>query len=167
MKMRRLIVAPVIAAILALLIACSNPFAPTATSTDAALVSPEIKPAIEEFLGKLNAHDAAGAGEYFADDPGFQWIENGRVVYEARTAAISGLEAFFAGFGESRIEAYDVKIAMLDDDGAVAAFKFTQTIAANGQASLKLEGTMTLAMTQRSGSWKILIAHKSANAFAH
>jgi hypothetical protein len=52
---------------------------------------------------------------------------------------------------------------MLDDDAAAVSFKYTQTIAANGQASLKLEGAMTLALTERDGSWKILAAHKSAS----
>jgi len=163
MKLRRLFLAPALAGVLLVSVSCSNPFAPTSTSTDTTAIAPEVKTAVEEYLGKLNSHDAATAGEYLSDDPIFQWVEDGRVVYETRAAAITGLENFFSGFGESRIEAYDVKIAMLDDDAAVATFKYTQTIAANGQASLKLEGAMTLALTQRDGSWKILAAHKSAS----
>jgi uncharacterized protein (TIGR02246 family) len=163
MKMRRLVLAPALAGVLLVSVSCSNPFAPTSTSTDTTAVAPEVKTAVEEYLAKWNAHDAAGAGEYLSDDANFQWAEDGRVVYETRTAAIAGLENFFAGFGESRIEAYDVKVAMLDDDAAAVSFKYTQTIAANGQASLKLEGAMTLALTERDGSWKILAAHKSAS----
>jgi hypothetical protein len=56
---------------------------------------------------------------------------------------------------------------MLNDDAAVATFKFTQTIAANGQAALKMEGTMTLAMTDRDGDWKIVVGHRSASTFPH
>jgi uncharacterized protein (TIGR02246 family) len=165
MTLHRLLVTPALAGVLLVSMSCSNPFAPTSTSTDTAEIAPEVKTAVEEYIAKWNAHDAAGAGEYLSDDPNFQWVEDGRVVYETRTAAITGLENFFSGFGESRIEAYDVKIAMLDEDAAVVTLKYTQTIAASGQASLKAEGAMTLALTERDGSWKILGVHKSANGF--
>jgi hypothetical protein len=75
MKMRRFLIAPALAGILLVSTSCSNPFAPTATSEEAAAtVAPEVKTAVEEFLGKYNAHEAEGAGEYLADDPGFQWL---------------------------------------------------------------------------------------------
>jgi ketosteroid isomerase-like protein len=166
MNMRRLLIAPALAGILLVSVSCSNPFAPTTTSEEAAAtVAPEVKTAVEEFLAKYNAHDAEGAAEYIADDAGFQWIEDGRTVYETRAAAIAGLTSFFSGFGGSRLEAYDIKIVMLADEAAVASFRYAQTISAGGQASLKGEGAMTLGLTQRDGSWKILVAHKSAAGF--
>jgi hypothetical protein len=166
MKMRRLLIAPALAGILLVATSCSNPFAPATTSEEAAAtVAPEVKTAVEEFLGKYNAHEAEGAGEYLADDPGFQWLEDGRTVYETRAAAIAGLASFFSGFSGSRLEAYDIKVVMLADEAAVATFRYAQTISAGGQAALKGEGTMALSMTQRDGSWKILVAHKSASAF--
>jgi ketosteroid isomerase-like protein len=167
MTMRRLLVAPVIAGVLALSVACSNPFSTTTTSTDTtAALAPEVKVAVEGYLSKFNEHDATAVGEFYADDAAFQWVEDGRVVYETRTAAIAGLANFFAGFGGSRLEAYDVKIAMLSEGAAVATFKYTQTIAAAGPAALKAEGAMTLSLTQSDGSWKIMVGHKSANGFA-
>jgi uncharacterized protein (TIGR02246 family) len=164
MNMRRLFVVPAVAGGLAVLAACSNPFAPTSTPAEqAAAIAPEVKTAVEGYIAKLNAHDATAAGDFYADDAAFQWVEDGRVVYETRTAAIAGLANFFAGFGETRFEAYDVNISMQADEAAVATFKYTQTIAANGQASLKIEGAMTLSLTQRDGAWKILVGHKSAS----
>lgn len=166
MKLRQLLLIPVIGALL-FLTACENPFAPTTGSSSTPTISPEIKSAIDQYVAKVNAHDAPGAGEFYSDDQGFQWIENGQVVYETKTAAIAALTNFFAGFPESHFEAYDVKVSMLTDDAALATFKFTQTIAANGQASLKMEGTMTLAMTDRDGDWKIVVGHRSATTFPH
>jgi hypothetical protein len=165
MKMRRLIVAPLVAGVLLVAAACSNPFAPTTSEETATTIAPEIKVRVEEYLSRMNAHEAIAVGEYFADDPGFQWIEDGRIVYETRAGAIAGLTAFFAGFGESRIEAYDIKVVTLSDEAAVATFKFTQTIAAGGQAALKADGVMSLSLTQRDGSWKILVGHKSSSGF--
>jgi hypothetical protein len=165
MNTRRLIVVTSLAAgIFLVATACSNPFAPTTTEEAATTVAPEVKTRVEEFLSRVNAHDATAAGEYFSADPGFQWVEDGRIVYETREAAVAGLTAFFAGFGESRLEGYDIKVVMLSDEAAVATFKVTQTIAASGQA-LKAEGAMSLALTQRDGSWKILVAHKSSSGF--
>lgn len=167
--MRRLFVVPVAAALLVAPVGCTNPFATTSSSTSSTTieVSPEVKTTVEQFIAKFNEHDATAAGEFFSDDPSFYWIEDGRVAYETKTAAITGLTNFIAGFGESRLEAYDVKVTMLDDEAAVASFKFTQTIAANGQASLRVDGMMTMALTQKDGSWKIAGAHKSANAAPH
>ncbi|NOT40441.1 MAG: SnoaL-like domain-containing protein [Alphaproteobacteria bacterium] len=163
MTMRRF--APLLAAGLLLAVAgCTNPFSTTQTSSTAAPEeAPEVKAAIDQFVAKYNAHDADGVSEFYADDTNFRWIEDGRVVYEGRTAAVTGLTNFFAGFGDSRLEAYDVKVSMLTDESAVASFKFSQVVAANGQASLKFEGTMSLALSDRDGGWKIVVGHKSSN----
>ena len=56
---------------------------------------------------------------------------------------------------------------MLTDESAVAAFRYTQTVAANGQSSLKFEGTMTLTLAERDGDWKIVTGHRSASRFPH
>ena len=166
MKLRHLFLTPVIGGLL-LLTACSNPFLPTSGQSSTPEVSPEVKAAIEQYVAKVNAHDAEGAGNLYSDQQDFQWIVNGRVEYETRTAAITGLANFFGGFPESHFEAYEVKISMLSDESAIATFKFTQTVAANGQASLKLEGIMTLALADRGDGWKIVVGHRSANTFPH
>jgi len=167
MLSRRLLLAPVLAGLLFVTASCTNPFAPSSSTPDNIAVAPEVKSSVEQFLAKLNAHDAVGAGEFFADELGFHWVEDGHAVYENRTAAITGITNFLAGFPETRIEGYDVKVSMLTEDAAVASFKFTQTTAANGQASLKSEGVMTLGMAKRDDAWKIVVGHKSANAFPH
>lgn len=161
--------APVLVAAMFLAVsACTNPFSSTQTSSTAAPEeAPEVKSAIEQFVAKYNAHDVDGVSEFYADDPNFRWIEDGRVVYEGRAAAVAGLTNFFAGFGDSRLEAYEVKVSMLTDESAVASFKFSQIVAANGQASLKFEGTMSLAMSDRDGGWKIVVGHKSSNGGPH
>lgn len=166
MRLGRLLLIPVIGASL-LLAGCENPFAPTGSASDVPEVAPEAKAAVEQYVAKVNAHDAAGAGELYADDPGFIWIENGEVAFETKTAAISALTNYFAGFPESHFEAYDLKIAMLTDESAIATFRYTQAVAANGQSSLKFEGTMTLALAERDGDWKIVVGHRSASKFPH
>ncbi len=167
MTMRRF--APLLVAALFLTVAgCTNPFSSTQSSSTAAPEeAPEVKAAIEQFVAKYNSHDADGVAEFYADDANFRWIEDGRVVYEGRTAAVTGLTSFFAGFGDSRLDAYDIKVSMLTDESAVASFKFSQVVAANGQASLKFEGTMSLAMSDRDGGWKIVVGHKSSNGGPH
>jgi ketosteroid isomerase-like protein len=165
MNLRHLCLIPVVGGLL-LLTACSNPFAPTGTSATPT-VSPEVKAAVDQYVAKVNAHDAPGAGEFYADEQDFHWVENGVVTYETRTAAISGLTNFFGGFPESHFEAYEVKVSMLTDESAVATFKYTQTIAANGQDSIKFEGTMTLSMAVRDGDWKIIVGHRSTGSFPH
>ena len=166
MNSRHLFLTSVIGGFL-LLAACSNPFAPTSGESSTPEVSPEVKAAIEQYVAKVNAHDAEGAGDLYSDEQDFQWIVNGRVEYETRTAAITGLTNFFGGFPESHFEAYEVKVSMLSDESAIATFKFTQTVAANGQASLKSEGIMTLALADRGDGWKIVVGHRSAATFPH
>ena len=166
MKFRHLMLIPVIGGSL-LLAACENPFAPTGSTSSVPEVAPEAKAAIEQYVAKVNAHDAPGAGELLADGPGFIWIENGEVVYETKTAAVTALTNYFAGFPESHFEAYDMKISMLTDESAVATFRYSQTVAANGQFSMKFEGTMTLTLAERDGDWKIVVGHRSASKFPH
>ena len=167
MLSRRLLFAPIVAGLLLVTASCTNPFAPSSTTVDNAVVAPEIKSSVEQYAAKINAHDAAGAGEFYADDPGFHWVEDGRTIYQNRAEAITGLTNFLAGFGESRFELYDIKVVALDEDAAIVTAKFTQTVAANGQASLKFEGVLTLGMAKRSSAWKIVAGHKSASGFPH
>jgi len=164
MHSRRLFLAPVFAGLLLVTASCTNPFAPSSTETPETTIAPEVKTTVEQYVAKVNARDAAGAGEFYVDEPGFLWIDDGRVVYENRTAAITGMANFLAGFSESRFDVYDIRVSMLGEDAAVATFKFTQTVAANAQASLKLEGMMTLAMAKRDSVWKIVVGHKSGNS---
>jgi uncharacterized protein (TIGR02246 family) len=165
MLSRRLFLTPVLAGCLLLTASCTNPFAPTTPGSESTTVAPEIKASLEQYAAKVNAHDATGASEFYADDQGFHWVESGRTTN--RGEAISALTNFLAGFPESRFEVYDVKVVMLTDESAVVTTKYSQTVAANGQASLKFEGMMTLAMAERDGIWKIVAGHKSANVFPH
>ena len=164
---RRLFLAPLFVGLMLVTASCSNPFAPTSTTPDNATVAPEVKTSVEQYAAKVNARDAVGASEFYADDPGFHWVEDGRTVSQNRPEAVTGLTNFFAGFPESHFEVYDIKIVMLDDESAIATAKFTQTIAANAQASLKFEGALTLGMSKRDSTWKIVAGHKSTNAFPH
>jgi hypothetical protein len=167
MSSRRLFLAPVLMGLLLVTASCTNPFAPSTTETQEQTVAPEVKTAVEQYVGKINARDAAGAGEFYADDQGFHWADNGRIAFENRAAAIAGLSSYLAGFPESRFDAYDIRVAMLNEEAAVATFKFTQTVSANGQASLKLEGMMSLSMAKRDGIWKIVSGHKSSDGALH
>ena len=107
MKLRRLLLIPVIGGSL-MLAGCENPFAPTGSGSAAPEVAPEAKAAIEQYVAKINAHDTPGAGELYADEQGFLWIENGEVVHETKTAAVAALTNYFNGFPESHFEAYDM-----------------------------------------------------------
>ncbi len=164
MLSRRLLLAPVLAGLLLVTASCTNPFAPSTTETPETTVAPEVKTTVEQYVAKVNARDAAGAGQFYVDEPGFLWIDDGRVVYENRSAAITGMTNFLGGFPESRFDAYDIRVSMLGEEAAVATFKFTQTVSANAQASLKFEGTMTMAMAKRDGAWKIVVGHKSGGS---
>ena len=73
MKLRHLLLMPVIGGFL-FLSACSNPFAPSGGGSSAPEAPPEVKAAIDQYVAKINAHDAAGAGEFYEDDAGFHWI---------------------------------------------------------------------------------------------
>jgi uncharacterized protein (TIGR02246 family) len=167
MLSRSLITVPVLAGLLLLTVSCSNPFAPTTPGSENTTVAPEVKASVEQYAAKVNAHDATGAGEFYADDQGFHWVEGGRTVYQNRGEAITGLTNFLAGFSDSRFEVYDIKVVMLDEESAIVTTKFSQTVAANGQASLKFEGAMTLGMAKRDDTWKIVAGHKSASVFPH
>jgi hypothetical protein len=167
MSHRRLFLAPVLVGLLLVTASCTNPFAPSTTEQQEQIVAPEVKNAVEQYVAKINSRDAVGAGEFYAEDQGFHWVDNGRIAFENRAAAIAGLSSYLAGFPESRFDAYDVRVAMLTEESATASFKFTQTVSANGQASLKLEGMMTLSLAKREGLWKIVAGHKSSDGALH
>ena len=103
-----------------------TPSRPRRPGAENATVAPEVKAVGRTIRSpKSTRTTPTGAGEFYADDPGFHWVEDGRTVYEKRAAAITGLTNFLAGFSESRFEVYDIKVVMLDDESAIATFKFT------------------------------------------
>ena len=145
-----------------LALAACNPFPTTSTTTSGTTVDTgEVRSAVEGYAARFNAHDAAGAGAIYADDPAFHWVEGGRLDYATRDAAVKGLSDFLAGFPESRLEFHNIRVDAVGDGTAVATVDFRQTVAANGQTALAFEGIMTLTMVKRGGAWKIVVGHSS------
>lgn len=146
-----------------LAVAACNPFPTTGTTSGGgeAVDLSEVRTAVEGYAAKFNARDAAGAAAIYADDPGFHWIEGGRLHYGTRDAAVKGLTDFLTGFPESRLEFHNIRVDAIADSTAVATVDFRQTVAANGATALAFEGVMTLTMIKRDGAWKIIVGHSS------
>lgn len=143
----------------ALLAAC-NPFPSSPSSPAANVDAGEVRAAVDTYVAKINARDAAGAGETF-DKTTFRWVVSGRVAYESRDAAIQAMTNFLAGFPDSKFQANDIKIDAIGDAEAVATIAFNQTVAANGQAALAYDGVLTLTLVKRDEGWRIVQGHTS------
>lgn len=97
----------------------------------------------------------------YADDPGFVWIEQGRVAYADHAAVVAGVEAAQAMKAEIRSAVSNVAVTPLAPD--VAAYRANATLSVSSASfSFAVDGVLSGVAVKRDGAWKLLQGHLSA-----
>lgn len=101
----------------------------------------------------------------YADEPGFVWIEQGRVAYPDHAAVVAGVDQA-AGMGaaiESKV--FDISVAPLSPDAA--AFHARSTLSLKTEEfGFEFDGVFSGVAVKRDGAWRFLHGHLSAPAQA-
>jgi len=135
-----------------------------ATSPAAARDNAAIVTGVEALLGDWSAAGAEGRFDdlkaLYADDPGFYWVEQGRVAYADYAAVIAGVDQVAAMNAMIRSDVSDIFVTPLSADAA--AFRAATKIGfVSSEFSFDFEGAFTGVAAKRDGRWKFLNGHLS------
>ena len=105
-----------------------------------------VKQTFREYERRLNAGDFAGLAQYYADDPRFYWVAQGKVTLRAdlvKQLSQTPPGAHFT-YGEPRVTIVDSNVALL-------AASYTGTM---GTATFS--GYMTITLIRTPAGWRFL-----------
>jgi hypothetical protein len=119
---------------------------------------------VEALLREWSASGADGRWDdlkaLYADDPGFYWIEQGRVAYADYAAVTAGVDQVAAMDAMIRSDVSDIVVTPLAADAA--SFRATTKIGfASSEFSFDFEGAFTGVAVRRDDRWKFLNGHLS------
>jgi ketosteroid isomerase-like protein len=105
-----------------------------------------VKQTFRDYERRLNAGDYAGLAQYYADDPRFYWVAQGKVA--SRAQVLKQLSQTPPGahlaYGEPRVTIVDSNVALL-------ATSYTGTM---GTATFS--GYMTITLIRTRAGWRFL-----------
>jgi ketosteroid isomerase-like protein len=109
-------------------------------------VADSVKQTFREYEHRLNAGDYAALAQYYADDPRFYWVAQGKVT--SRAEVVKQLSQTPPGahftYGEPRVTIVDSNVALL-------ATSYTGTM---GTATFS--GYMTITLIRTRAGWRFL-----------
>jgi len=130
------------------------------TPAHAAAIGDSVRGALDE----LRRHSAAGQWDsmllYYADDPGFRWVEEGVVIVRS----VGPIRAKLTGMPPGmRIETTyrDMDVAALAPGAASVVTGFETAMVDSAGKRFTFGGTLTMALVHRAGRWQILTGHSS------
>jgi ketosteroid isomerase-like protein len=154
-------VSRIIRALLAGVVLCASPVA--AQRAPAADPGGEARAAFQKYAEVLNAADWPAVLSFYADDPRFEWIEDGEVRYASKDAIAPAFEAMVGTGSKIRYKAEPPRIAVLASNVVNLRTKFETTIIDKAGKAFTFGGMITIDMIKTKDGWKFLRGHTSAS----
>lgn len=119
---------------------------------------------VEALIRDWSASGAEGRWDdlkaLYADDPGFYWVEQGRVAYADYASVVAGVDQVAAMNAMLRNDVEDIVVTPLGADKA--SFRAHVRIGfVSTQFSFDFEGAFTGVAVMRDGRWRFLQGHLS------
>ena len=128
-----------------------------------ALVQANVEGEVAEFLAayvaKVNGGELLATLDDYADDPGFYWVEAGRMTYESKDDLRAAFNEFYTMVESFAYESKNTRITVLSATQAVITTEFDQTIGMTGNQTLTLRGVLTAVLKKGPSGWQFLIGH--------
>jgi ketosteroid isomerase-like protein len=116
-------------------------------------VAERVRRTLSDYEERLNRGDYAGALTYYADDPRFFWVEQGKVVARSKAEIAAGYEKLKGSGMHISYEAPQVTV--LSPDAAMITAGFSARMGSGAQAA-QFSGLVTLVLIRTRAGWKFL-----------
>jgi ketosteroid isomerase-like protein len=121
----------------------------------------EIDAAWADYVRRINAADFDGALRYYADDPRFSWVEDGKVRYTTR-AQVAQAFAQLKQMGTAKFEYGPLTITPGSSDAATLSTSYKTTIGSAGK-EFSFGGTMTIDLVRTNDGWQFLTGNTTTS----
>lgn len=133
---------------------------PGLTPAHAAAIRDSVTTALSAFRGQSAAGQWDSALTFYAEDPGFRWVEEGRVVADSVDDIRRELQRLPPGL-RIATEFTGLEIAPLTPGAASVVTGFSTRFLDSTGVKFGFSGMMTLAMVHRGARWQFLTGHSS------
>jgi len=130
------------------------------TDEHARAIVDSVRATFADYVVRLNARDIDSVFRFYADAPGFQWVEDGAVRYATRAEMRAAFERL-AGVKDVRFSADAPRIVALAPGAASLAVTFDQAMVDSAGAGVGIAGAMSIAAVHSPAGWKWLTGHTS------
>ena len=125
-----------------------------------AAIADTVQRVFTEYTRALNAGDVERASRFYADDPRFEWFEDGVQRFKSRADVLAALSQARTS-GAARTQFDNPQITVLDEQTAVLATTFHTAGAGGGEGEPASRGALTITLVREREGWRFLIGHSS------
>lgn len=141
----------------------SDPGPPENPFDDArrAAMTDSVRTTLDAFVSVIEAGEWGELAEFYADDPRFRWMEDGRVTYESRDAIVASLVDMGSSFTHGSLQYRDVEITPLAPGLAAFSARFEQRLVDGNGGGFSFSGVLGATLIHEPDGWKFLHGHTS------
>ena len=121
----------------------------------------EINEQLDSFSSYMNDLNSEELKKFYAKDPNFYWIEDGRVEYPNREALVSSLSGLVNSMSKTSFSIKDRKVTLLSDTSAMLYVGYDQSMTLKSDITFSINGAMTILLKKEEEQWYFLIGHSS------
>lgn len=153
---------PLLAALVAGCGPAATPAAkPELTLAHAAAIGDSVDAMLDSLRAAFGRRDLAASVAFYADDPRFRWVEDGRVRYASRAQMEEAL-ALMSRLRALDLSFYDPIVTAVAPGVATLITNFAQKVVDSTGTARGFAGVMTATVIHQAGGWRLLVGHTSA-----
>ena len=116
----------------------------------------EAKAAYAAYVEAVNNGDPEAIITMYDTNPGFHWVEQGRVQYSSGKEASASFAQLAQSSSKIKMTTDAVQVAVLSETSALVSSHFDFSLQnADGEEQFAFDGWMTVGMAKREDGWKI------------
>lgn len=117
---------------------------------------------LQDYTALVNARQWDSVAGYFANDPGFRWVEDGRVTYPSYDSVVTTFGAIGAMIRSIELGWSDVAVTPIAPGAAALTATFQETLTDTAGVRVDLRGIVTIALRHERGGWRFVVGHASS-----
>lgn len=126
-----------------------------------AAITDSVQATLDGFVAAMEAGDWEGLAQFYAADPRFRWLEDGRVTYGSKEAIVASLGDVGGSFTHGTLEYSDVEITPLAPGLAAFTARFEQRLVGSDGGGFSFSGVMGATLVHEPDGWRFLNGHTS------
>lgn len=143
-------------------LACGPSGPPGLTAEHAEAVADSVNDALAAYVQRVNSWDWDGAAAFYADDPRFRWIEDGRTAYTSPDDIRTAYQALQGSFESAELTLRDTRVVPLAPGLANVSTSFAQALTDTAGGRFEFEGALTITLVHTPDGWRFLSGHTSS-----
>jgi len=140
--------------------ACRSTGPTELTDARRAAIADSVRRAFGDFTAALGRGDVGHAIQFYSDDPGFRWVEDGTVRYTTRADIANGLEQLRT-YATLSFRFDEPSIDVVASNVAILTTITETTLSDTSGKSLSFAAALTVTMVRDSSGWRARSGHSS------